>query len=281
MKLCECGCGLPVTSSDPNARFVNYHYSKTEEGRQQISVLFKGKKKTKEHSQNIGNANKGKKRTEEWKQEQSQRITLLWQNPEFRTHQIKIRKEMAKDPQWRAMHSAITKRAWANPETRVKFLARAPSEFTADHRRKISKALTGRKFSEEHKRKISEAAQKRMQDPKERQRMQDMRAVAMNKRPTGPEVVYDEITPPIIRYVGNGQWWRNMPNGSKKNPDFKVTGQDKVIEIWGDYWHRNDSPKEEIDHYSEAGLRCLVFWEHEIYQQPDMVLIKTIDFLSA
>jgi len=84
MKLCECGCGLPVTSSDPNARFVNYHYSKTEEGRQQISVLFKGKKKTKEHSQNIGNANKGKKRTEEWKQEQSQRITLLWQNPEFR-----------------------------------------------------------------------------------------------------------------------------------------------------------------------------------------------------
>jgi len=204
-----------------------------------------------------------------------------WQNPEFRTHQIKIRKEMAKDPQWRAMHSAITKRAWANPETRVKFLARAPSEFTADHRRKISKALTGRKFSEEHKRKISEAAQKRMQDPKERQRMQDMRAVAMNKRPTGPEVVYDEITPPIIRYVGNGQWWRNMPNGSKKNPDFKVTGQDKVIEIWGDYWHRNDSPKEEIDHYSEAGLRCLVFWEHEIYQQPDMVLIKTIDFLSA
>lgn len=103
---------------------------------------------------------------------------------------------------------------------------------------------------------------------------------AIAKRPTAPEQAYSEIAPEIIRYVGNRAWWRLLPNGKYKNPDFKVTGQNKVIEIFGRYWHKNDDPQELIDLYKLAGIDCLVFWDNEIYEQPDLVLKKTNKFIA-
>jgi hypothetical protein len=38
-----------------------------------------------------------------------------------------------------------------------------------------------------------------------------------------------------------------------------------VVEIYGDYWHKNDNPQEIIDLYAEIGWKCFVFWEHEVY----------------
>lgn len=101
---------------------------------------------------------------------------------------------------------------------------------------------------------------------------------ALEKRPTNPEKLFDEMTPDSIRYVGNRAWWRLLPNGRYKNPDFKVTGQNKVIEIFGDYWHRNDDFQELIDLYKQIGLGCLIIWESEIYNQPKSILEKVNAF---
>jgi len=114
VKLCECGCDLPITSSNPNVRFRPGHYSKTEEWKQKLRERDMGnqyalgchyteerKQKmrerkmgnqyalghichhTEETKQKISNANRGKKRTEEAKRKIGERSSARWQNPEF------------------------------------------------------------------------------------------------------------------------------------------------------------------------------------------------------
>ena len=47
-------------------------------------------------------------------------------------------------------------------------------------------------------------------------------------------------------------------------PDFLSTnGQRKVIEVFGDYWHKGEDPQGRIDAFAKLGFKCLVIWEHE------------------
>lgn len=62
------------------------------------------------------------------------------------------------------------------------------------------------------------------------------------------------------KYVGNG----DVIIGGK-NPDFiNVNGQKKVIELYGDYWHRGQNPQDRIDHFKKYGFDCLIIWEKEL-----------------
>jgi G:T-mismatch repair DNA endonuclease (very short patch repair protein) len=50
-----------------------------------------------------------------------------------------------------------------------------------------------------------------------------------------------------------------------KIPDFvNVNGQKKVIELYGDYWHRGQNPQDKINFYKQFGWDCLVVWEREL-----------------
>ena len=53
-----------------------------------------------------------------------------------------------------------------------------------------------------------------------------------------------------------------------------------MIEIYGDYWHRNDNPDNIIEEYKSVGLDCLVFWEHEVYKETDKVISKVKEFIK-
>jgi hypothetical protein len=92
------------------------------------------------------------------------------------------------------------------------------------------------------------------------------------------EALFDQVTSDKIRFVGNGQWWKQLPNGAYRNPDFKVTGQNKVIDLWGDYWHKDDDPFISIEMFHRIGIECLIFWEHEIYENLEWVLELTKEF---
>jgi len=204
-----------------------------------------------------------------------------WGNPEYRENQIKKRKEAAKNPEVRIHLKKISKLNWNDPQRKEAMLAKMRIYKRTDvHKKRMSEILIGRMFSSEHIKNISIAQKKRMQNPQEKKRMREIRFIATKKRPTNPERIFDELTPSIIYYVGNGTWWRNLSNGTHKNPDFKIKGQNKVIEIFGDYWHRNDDPQELIDLYKQAGIDCLVIWEHEIYKQPEMILKKANNFIK-
>lgn len=104
-----------------------------------------------------------------------------------------------------------------------------------------------------------------------------------NKRPTKPERVFDEMTPGEVAYVGDFTFWKTFLNGKNKNPDFKIKGQNKVIEIFGgkDFYHTEKEAIELVGLYKQINYDCLIFWENEIYNQPDKVLEKTIDFISS
>jgi len=116
---------------------------------------------------------------------------------------------------------------------------------------------------------------------------------------TKPEKIFDEITPDDVKYVGNKAWGIRTKK-KKRYPDFKITGQNKVIEIFGIYWHdifkvkhfgKPDDPNDRIQEYKEVGLECIVFWEYEIleinrfggYPKPNLnrVLKRTLEFIKA
>lgn len=49
-------------------------------------------------------------------------------------------------------------------------------------------------------------------------------------------------------------------------PDFiNVNGKKKLIEVFGDYWHKNENPVPRVNHYKKYGFECLVVWENEIH----------------
>jgi len=100
-----------------------------------------------------------------------------------------------------------------------------------------------------------------------------------NLKPTRPERIFDSITPKSVKYVGDGNKWIKLENGQYKNPDFVVNGQKKIIEVFGDYWHRNDNPQNLIDLYIQVGLKCLVIWEKEIYKNSEQVKERVGNFI--
>lgn len=63
-------------------------------------------------------------------------------------------------------------------------------------------------------------------------------------------------------------------------PDFRIPGTMKVIEVYGNYWHRNDDPQVRIDMWRSVGCECLVIWEFEINESPEIVKSKVEAFIS-
>jgi len=141
-------------------------------------------------------------------------------------------------------------------------------------RRKIGEANSSP--SEETRERMSKRSIKLWQDPE----FIDKWMKGINRKPTRPEDIFNDLTPECVRYVGDGQWWRPTKKKHARNPDFKVTGQNKVIEIYGDYWHRNHDPEDIIQEYKEVGLDCLVFWEHEVYEDTERILEEVNEFIK-
>jgi len=62
------------------------------------------------------------------------------------------------------------------------------------------------------------------------------------------------------KFVGDGQVWI-----ARKNPDFlNINGEKKIIEVFGNYWHRNDDGQDRIKHFKKYGFETLILWESEI-----------------
>lgn len=99
--------------------------------------------------------------------------------------------------------------------------------------------------------------------------------------------ILSSICPNEYKYTGDGQVVI-----AGLIPDFtNCNGQKKVIELFGNYWHsvefisKNGSPyhRSEIgrkEKYAEFGYDCLVIWEKEIKQNPELVKEKILQFNS-
>ena len=78
------------------------------------------------------------------------------------------------------------------------------------------------------------------------------------------------------KFIGDFRFWIDG-----KNPDFiNCNGQKKLIELFGDYWHKGENPQDRIDCFSPYGFDTLVIWEHELKDIPQ-VLEKVQRFNNA
>ena len=70
-----------------------------------------------------------------------------------------------------------------------------------------------------------------------------------------------------FKYVGDRKFWLTFKDGTHKCPDFINLKAKTAVEVYGDYWHKNDNPDDIIKKYNEIGWDCYVFWEHEIMKE--------------
>jgi very-short-patch-repair endonuclease len=99
------------------------------------------------------------------------------------------------------------------------------------------------------------------------------------RKPNKPEAyicsMLQFIRPNEWKYVGDGQF---ILGG--KCPDFvNINGEKKIIELFGDYWHKGQKAQDRIDIFSRYGYKTLVIWENELKNNKD-VTNKILTFVG-
>ena len=139
----------------------------------------------------------------------------------------------------------------------------------------ISKSLTGKSTYRKGLTMIDEYGESRARSVKKkiRQKVTDVwqtekyvrqqikaRNVKQNKLEIFLEKYLNELLPHEYKFVGDGEF---ILGG--KNPDYmNMNGQKKLIELYGDYWHKGQNPQDRIDYFKKFGFNTLVIWEKEL-----------------
>jgi hypothetical protein len=274
MKLCECGCGTEVKN-----RFVSGHNSRcfgeetkqkmrnrvhTEETKRKLSEALKGKPSmrppiiyTEEIRKRMSDSHKGKipvnkgvigviKRSEEAKRKTSESLKQY-----YAEHKKVI--------------SAVTKEkiSKANKGRKVWNEGVPVREETKE---KIREKRKFQIITQVHKDRIQAGLLSAWENKSEEQRNNWVKNIrrSANIRPNKPETfllnLLEEMYPGDYKYVGDGEIVI-----AGKCPDFiNINGQKKIIEHYGDYYHRNDDPQDRIALFAKYGYSTLIVWEREL-----------------
>lgn len=129
---------------------------------------------------------------------------------------------------------------------------------------KISKIQTGRKLSEETKDRMSIKRKKYLSNKENLEQHLKNTFFKAKIRPNKSEIKLYEIVNSSLpdEYILN--WSRQLMIGGMFPDLVNINGKKKLIEFFGDYWHRNDNPQERINKFRKFGFDCLVIWEHEL-----------------
>jgi len=125
-------------------------------------------------------------------------------------------------------------------------------------RREMGARRKGFKHSNKIKRLITKKAREHWQDPGYVKKI--MQKITPNKQELKLNSLLEKLLPREYKFVGDGQFIL-----AGKCPDFvNINGQKKLIELYGDYWHRYDNPQDRIDLFAKYGWDTLIVWEHEL-----------------
>lgn len=111
------------------------------------------------------------------------------------------------------------------------------------------------------------AGKYKWQDPIFRKKHLEIVLGALNLYPNKPEKclikLLHQILPKTYKFVGDGKL---IVGGF--NPDFVNKDNNKIIEMYGDYWHnREDAKKRDkgrLHAYTRNNYETLIIWEHEL-----------------
>lgn len=227
--------------------------------------------------------NNGRIRDEKFKKNIGIAMKRRWANPEIKKKYIEIHNT----PEYKLKMSIIAKKLWKDSEKRKKNIEACNTPeanlkksislkkcwTNPEYRNKVIESTRKGKDTPEVKLKMSMISKKHWLDPEYSEKV----LKANNHRPTGIEDKIITLNIEGLKYTGDGTFWR-LTKRKHRNPDFKVIGQNKVIEVFGDYWHKGENPKEIIKEYKDIGLDCIVFWENEINNDIKKVYKKIIEF---
>lgn len=153
---------------------------------------------------------------------------------------------------------AASKAMWMDPEFR-KRRRMGGWKLSEETRRRMSKARAGVKkgpISEARRRDIINIMRAKWQDPKYvRMQMQARNRTNINKLESG---LLGILEPLGFSFVGGGQL---IVGG--RCPDF-WDGGNRLIEVYGNYWHPKDDSQKRVDLFKQYGYDCLVVWESEL-----------------
>ena len=151
-------------------------------------------------------------------------------------------------------------------------------KLTTKHKLNISKAMIGKnteKKSPEHIEKLTKNLIERWKNPEFAKMMWE----ALAKKPNNLEKEFNKllqiICPGDFKYVGNGGL---IIDG--KCPDFTHVSNPKLIEVFGDYWHKDEDPQERIDFFKKHGYDTLIIWESELWDEREEVVKKVLMFIN-
>jgi G:T-mismatch repair DNA endonuclease (very short patch repair protein) len=267
---CECGCGQ-ITK--PGNRFVHGHNAR-------IEHPMIGKKHSEESRQKMqkshsplqvgeGHPMYGKHHSEEVRKKMSESHKGVPLSEEHR----KIKGEASKKV-W-ATISAEKKKEWVNNISK----GEKGKIVSIETRNKISEVHKGKrlspatefkkgmKHSKEHLEYMSQLMQEMWKDPNHVKKMAKALHVTPNKPETVVMNILNDLYPNEWKFTGDFTF---MING--KCPDFvNVNGQKKIIEVWGDYWHKGENPEDRANIFKPFGYRTLIIWEHEL---SDMAILE-------
>ncbi len=91
-----------------------------------------------------------------------------------------------------------------------------------------------------------------------------------------------------LKYVGDGNLWIQIGKNKRRNPDFIQVNNNKILEVFGDYWHSEKKTginedihcETVINDYKKSGYDCLIIWEKEIKNNFKLVKNKINNFLN-
>ncbi len=134
----------------------------------------------------------------------------------------------------------------------------------------------GRVFSDSHREKISKAKKENYKNPD----FCKMMGQAWGLKPNKPETLMldllNNLYPNQWKFTGDFSFTING-----KAPDFvNCNGQKKIIEVFGDYWHKGQNPQDRINVFKPFGYETLVIWEHEL-KEPKAVIDKIHNFIGT
>ena len=265
------------------------------ERRRKISETLTGRKRTPETRAKISAALMGKKRPaivieklrenalKQWAdpanvEKARQNAIKQWEDPEKRQRGELANRMTAKMPGMKEKKSKIMTMLWQDKEHRA-MMSKANKgkrvwnkgvPMTPEYKANMIKAVNKPEVLEV-KRKKSKAL---WRDPEYIKKVQNGYHCKPNKPESMILDLLESLYPGEWKFTGD---FSLIING--KSPDFvNCNGKKLIIELFGDYWHRGEDPKDRAKVFEPFGYDTLVIWESEL-KDIDAVGLRVKEFM--
>jgi hypothetical protein len=206
----------------------------------------------------------------------SDAMKARWRSPASRDFLLKKQQDGRETRLAKLNYKKAAIKRWENPETRARIMANHWS-VTAKRGSVISKNSKwhkddskrgGSHYSKKHMKKMAVRSWVN-KDSHVKATLAGNR-IKPNRKECRLMALLNGLFPGEYKYVGDGDF---IVGG--KCPDFlNINGQKKLIEMFGNYWHRGEDPSKRINHFLKYGYNTLIVWEKEL--QDEMTLKRKL-----